>query len=292
MIKKDITSKPFGSLLRSILKNARENNKALAFIGVYDVFSASIAAKYVDTIFLSGYGFSASHYGLPDEGYIAWSDLVSYAARVRHVLPDAHILVDIDDGYGDAKNLINAVRRLEQAGASAVMLEDQKRPKRCGHLPGTKELVTLENYIERLIELLNKRNDIFVLTRTDATELDEGIRRVKRFTECGADAIMIEGIKELDSIPTIRQAVGDQVYIGINLIKGGKTGSISLDRARELGVDFVVYSTPCLFAAQEAIESSLKGFAQGDYLFPSGKVELSLSDNNALLKSNQENSES
>jgi len=292
MIKKNITQKSYGKFLRDCFKETRKLNKTLAFVGAYDTFSASVIAKYVDTIFLSGYGFTASHYGLPDEGYIAWSDIVDYAARVRHILPKSHILVDIDDGYGDARNLVNAVRRLEQAGVSAVMLEDQKRPKKCGHLPGTKELVTLENYTERLMELLDKRKDIFVLARTDATDLDEGIHRVKKFAECGADAIMIEGVKDIKSIKHIRQAVGDKIYVGVNLIKGGKTGAVSLHDAHKLGIDFVIYSTPCLFVAQEAIERSLKGFMQGEYLYPSGDSEFPLSENNALLKKNQKASES
>ena len=289
---KNKTQGSYGNLFRASLKEARKLKKTLPFVGAYDTFSASIIAKYVDTIFLSGYGFSASHYGLPDEGYISWSDIVDFTARVRHILPDSHILVDIDDGYGDARSLINVVRRLEQAGVSAVMLEDQKRPKKCGHLPGTKELVTLENYTERLLELLDKRKDIFVLARTDSTDLDEGIHRIIKFAECGADAIMIEGIKDINIITTIRQAVGDDIYFGINLIKGGKTSPISLDKAGELGIDFVIYSTPCLFVAQEAIENSLKGFVQGDYLYPSGDSEFTLSENNALLKKNQKVSES
>jgi 2-methylisocitrate lyase-like PEP mutase family enzyme len=292
MKKKNTAQKPYGKLLHDSLKEARKLKKPLAFIGAYDTFSASVIAKFVNTIFLSGYGFTASHYGLPDEGYIAWSDIVDYAARVRHVLPNSHILVDIDDGYGDSRNLLNAVRRLEQAGVSAVMLEDQKRPKKCGHLPGAKELVTLENYTERLLELLEKRKDIFVLARTDSTDLDEGIHRVKKFSECGADAIMVEGIRDINSIKTIRQEVGDDIYVGVNLIKGGKTGPVSLDDASKLGVDFIIYSTPCLFVAQEAIESSLSGFIHGKYLYPSGESEFTLLENNALLKSNQKTSES
>jgi 2-methylisocitrate lyase-like PEP mutase family enzyme len=292
MIQKNKKQESYGKLLRDSLKEARKLKKALAFVGAYDTFSASIIAKYVDTIFLSGYGFAASHYGLPDEGYIAWSDMVDYTARVRHILPDSHILVDIDDGYGDARNLVNAVRRLEQAGASAVMLEDQKRPKQCGHLPGTKELVTLENYSERLLEILDKRKDIFVLARTDAMDLDEGIRRVKKFTECSADAIMIEGIKDIKSITKIRQAIGDDIYIGVNLVKGGKTGSVALDDAHKLGIDLIIYSTPCLFVAHEALEHSLKGFVQGKFSYPSGDSEFSLSENLALLKKNQKTIES
>lgn len=280
-----------GDALRSSLLESREKKRALPFIGAYDTFSASVAAKYVDTIFLSGYGFASSYYGLPDEGYITWSDMVSYAARVRHVLPDAHILVDIDDGYGDTRILLNTIRRLEQAGVSAVMFEDQQRPKKCGHLPG-KEIVNLEKYVERLEALLQKRKDLFVLARTDANDFEEGLRRVNQFVECGAESVMIEGIKDLGCIKAVRRAVSDSTYVAVNLIRGGKTSCVSLEQAFELGVDFIIYSTPCLFVAQEAMERSLQGFVQGDNAWPSGNVQLDLLKNNAVLKANQTRSES
>ena len=103
---------------------------------------------------------------------------------------------------------------------------------------------------------------------------------------------MIEGIKDIKSITNIRQAIGDDIYVGVNLIKGGKTGPVALDDAHKLGIDFVIYSTPCLFVAQEAIERSLESFVQGEHLYPSGDSEFPLSENNALLKNNQKTSES
>ena len=45
-----------------------DEKKFLPLIGVYDVFSALIASKYFEGVFLSGYSFSASSYGLPDIG--------------------------------------------------------------------------------------------------------------------------------------------------------------------------------------------------------------------------------
>ncbi len=73
----------------------------IPFIGVYDVFSASIAGRYYDGIFISGFSFAASHYGLPDVGFISWSDIVAFVQRVKSILPQHLILVDIDDGYVD-----------------------------------------------------------------------------------------------------------------------------------------------------------------------------------------------
>lgn len=112
----------FGHSLRQVLMQ----RDITPFIGVYDVFSASIAAKYYDGIFISGFGFAASHYGLPDIGFIAWSDIVAFVQRVRTIIPRHHLMVDIDDGYVDTEVACHVVSLLESAGASGVILEDQK----------------------------------------------------------------------------------------------------------------------------------------------------------------------
>lgn len=83
------------------------DNEILPLIGVHDVFSAGLAGRY-GHIFISGFGFAASHYGLPDIGFIAWPDLVDFVRRVRHILPTHHILVDIDDGYCDPAVAVQA----------------------------------------------------------------------------------------------------------------------------------------------------------------------------------------
>ena len=92
-------------------------------IGVYDALSASLTSKYFNSVFCSGYGFSASRYGLPDEGFIAWQDMISYVENMRSISPDIHIVVDIDEGYGDDKIARTVTSRLENVGASAIVLK-------------------------------------------------------------------------------------------------------------------------------------------------------------------------
>ena len=139
------------------LRQRLATRNVLPAIGIYDAFSASIAARYFDALFCSGYGFSASYFGLPDEGYITWTDLLHYVEQVRYILPGVHLVVDIDDGHGDANIAVNLVRRLGQIGASAVIFEDQKHPKQCGHLPG-KQISDLEDYLSRLRAVLAASN--------------------------------------------------------------------------------------------------------------------------------------
>src|SRR5688572_8799640 len=83
------------------MRTAVQEGEITPFIGVYDVFSAGLAGRHFNALFLSGFGFAASFYGLPDIGFITWSDMVSYVQRIRTVLPNHHLLIDIDDGYTD-----------------------------------------------------------------------------------------------------------------------------------------------------------------------------------------------
>jgi 2-methylisocitrate lyase-like PEP mutase family enzyme len=275
------SSTPMGDRLRERLSDGR----ILPTIGIYDVFSASIAAKYFEAVFCSGYGFAASHYGLPDEGYITWTDMIDYVGRVKHVLPETHIIVDIDDGYGDPNIAANVVARLERIGASGLVLEDQRRPKRCGHLPG-KEILELEEYMQRLERVLDTRDRLFVVARTDAEQFDEGLRRAEAFVEAGADAIMVEGLTKLEHVAAVKRVIGDDTPLLINLIQGGKTPEVSLTELQSLGANIVIYSTPCLYPAQLAIENEMQRLVSEDGRLPNDSRKIDLSRNKKIMDNN------
>lgn len=266
------------------LRQALLNRDIIPFIGVYDVFSASIAGKYYDGIFISGFSFAASHYGLPDIGFIAWSDIVAFVQRIKTILPQHLILVDIDDGYVDAEVACYVVSLLESIGAAGVIIEDQKRPRRCGHLDG-KLLMELDDFLEKLNKVLATRKELFVVARTDATELDEIVRRVKAFANAGADAVLADGIKELSVLQTLKSAVDCPIVF--NQIAGGKSPPCSLTDLKEAGVSLVNYSTPCLFAAQTALEDEMQLLRERDGLVQ--KQRVGVWDCNTLLHENLAN---
>jgi len=265
------------------LRNRINTGAILPLIGVYDVFSAALAARKFEAIFCSGYGFAASYYGLPDEGFIAWPDMVSHVERIRAVLPKSHIIVDMDDGYGDPNIAGNMAKRLERVGASAIILEDQRRPKKCGHLPG-KEILDIDDYMTRLERVLKVRDSLFVIARTDAVDKDEAIKRAEIYTQAGADAILVEGIKNIEVIREIRETVGPDKAITVNLIAGGKTDPITLQELQKIGVNLVNYSTPCLFAAHEAINKALNDLKDRDGKLLLEENSIDLTTNNNLLK--------
>jgi hypothetical protein len=100
----------------------------------FTAFSASIAAQHFDGLFVSGFGFAASYFGLPDAGFIAWPDILAFVQRLRNILTAHHLLVDIDDGYCDTEIACHVVSALDSLGAFGVILEDLKRLGKCGHL--------------------------------------------------------------------------------------------------------------------------------------------------------------
>lgn len=258
----------FGSKLRHNI----HSEDIIAFIGVYDVFSASIAARYYKGLFISGYSFSASFYGLPDIGFIAWSDMVSFAQRIKTILPEHHIIVDIDDGYVDVHTACHVVSLLENIGVTGVVLEDQHRPRRCGHMGG-KQILGLEQYLEKLHRVLEVRRDLFVIARTDAIEEDEILRRAQAFAEIGADAILVDGINELGILSKIEACTKKPIMF--NQIIGGKSPVCSLQELIKAKVSLVNYSTPCLFAAQEAMEKTMQELIENNgRLASSSKVDL------------------
>lgn len=275
----DLTGRTAGDAFRRRL----QEEKLLTLIGVYDVFSARIADERFEGVFCSGYSYAASAYGLPDVGYVNWRDIADFSTKIRHVLPSTHILVDVDDGFGDEVVASNTVRILELNGLSAVMMEDQKRPRRCGHFEG-KEILPLPEYLTKLTRVIQARKGIFVIARTDATDPSEGLERAIAYAEAGADGVMVEAIRDLETIAKLRSFVS--IPIMVNQLHGGKSPNWRFDELEEAGASILICSTPCLFAAQYGIERYLDTMLEENRL-PSGNT-VTMSDCARVLNGNGE----
>ncbi|MCO5990498.1 isocitrate lyase/PEP mutase family protein [Actinoallomurus spadix] len=248
------------------LRDAIGGDSVTPLIGVFDMFSASVAARHYDGLFVSGFGFAASHYGLPDIGFIAWPDMVGFVQRLRLAFPRHHLLVDIDDGYVDPEVACHVVEHLEAIGASGVVIEDQKRPRRCGHVDG-KQILPLEEYLEKLRLVLRTRRDLVVVARTDATDEREIVRRAEALAATDADVILVDGVRSAEWIRKVRAVTGGKPLL-FNQIAGGRSPRFSLSDLAALGVGVAIYSTPCLFAAQAAMEGALARLKQEDGRLP------------------------
>ena len=264
------------------LRESMTNSALIPFIGVYDVFSATLAGRHFDSLFVSGFGFAASHYGLPDMGFITWTDIVAYVQRLRTVLPFHNLLVDIDDGYCDPEVACHVVSVLEAAGASGVVLEDQKRPRRCGHFEG-KQIMDLDEYLAKLRAVLATRRDMVVIARTDASDLEDIARRVEAFSAAGADAVLVDGLTSLDVVRALSQRV-DRPFC-FNQIAGGKSPVCTQSELKDAGVSLVIYSTPCLFAAQAAMDVAMGVLKARDGTLAGSRI--GVKDCTLLLAENQ-----
>jgi methylisocitrate lyase len=235
------------------LKNLRQllkSKKSLVIPGVFDAMGAKIAEKAgFDAMFQTGYGTSATLFGMPDYGFIGSTETVENARRICRVV-DVPVIVDADTGYGNALSVWKLVRELEAAGASGMFLEDQKWPKRCGHMQG-KEVVRKEEYAEKLEAALDARTskDFIIVSRTDARAiegLDKAIERGLYYKKIGADIIFVEAPKTIGEMKKIGKSI--KAPLVANMIEGGATPISSACELQKMGFKIILYPLSVLFA--------------------------------------------
>jgi methylisocitrate lyase len=237
-----------------------KSSKPLVIPGVYDAIGAKIAEKVgFDAMFQTGYGTSATLFGMPDYGFIGATETVDNARRICRAV-SVPVIVDSDTGYGNALSVWKLVKELESAGASGIFLEDQKWPKRCGHMQG-KEVISQEEYTEKLGAALDARENknFIVVARTDAraTEgLDAAIDRGIKNKKTGADAIFIEAPRSLDEMKAIGKSI--KAPLVANMIEGGATPLSSSETLNKMGFKIILYPLSVLFANTFATMSILK----------------------------------
>ena len=232
------------------LKNMLKLKKPLVIPGVYDALGAKIAQKVgFDAMFQTGYGTSATLFGMPDYGFIGAAETVDNARRICRAVT-VPVIVDSDTGYGNALSVWKLVKELESAGASGIFLEDQKWPKRCGHMQG-KEVVSQEEYTEKLSAAIDAREnkDFIIVARTDAraTEgLDEAIERGKQNKKTGADAVFVEAPRSIDEMKKIGKEINSPLVA--NMIEGGATPLSSAETLSKMGFNIILYPLSVLYA--------------------------------------------
>src|SRR3546814_3349262 len=149
--------------------------------GVVDGISARVADTMpFKALYMTGYGVTASHLGLPDAGLAGYSDMAG-RARVIAALTDKPLIADADTGYGGLLNVRHTVRGYEDAGVAAIQSEDQEMQKKCGHTPG-RRVIALDEMVLKIRVAVDSRGsaDTLVVDRTDARTslgLDEADRK-------------------------------------------------------------------------------------------------------------------
>jgi 2-methylisocitrate lyase-like PEP mutase family enzyme len=227
--------------------------------GVYDALTARIAARVgFDVVFISGYSVSAARLGEPDFGFLTQTDMVEAARAVCRV-SDAPVIVDADTGYGNAVNVLRAVRDLQDAGAAGLFLEDQVWPKKCGHMAGKRVVDTAEHAakIRAAVDARGDR-DLFVVARTDARQplgVEEAIERCLAYKEAGADALFVEAPQSVDELARVAEALPAPLVA--NMVERGVTPHLSRSELRDLGFALIVCPLAALYAATRAVTDVL-----------------------------------
>jgi len=246
--------------LKSIRKLVYDKSKPLVFPGVYDAITARIAQKAgFEAMFQTGYGTSAALLGMPDYGFIGSTETIENARRICKSV-SVPVIVDADTGYGNPLSVWKLVNELEAVGATGIFLEDQKWPKRCGHMSG-KEVIAKEEYSEKLRAAVDARksNDFVIVARTDAraTEgLDDAIERGLLYKDIGADAIFVEAPKSVDEMKKIGKSI--KAPLVANMIEGGATPLLSSSELHKMGFNLILYPLSVLYANTFATMQILK----------------------------------
>jgi 2-methylisocitrate lyase-like PEP mutase family enzyme len=197
--------------------------RLLSLPGCWDGFSALLVEQAgFEAAFVSGGAVSMARLGRPDIGLLSVVEIADVVLQIRDRV-SLPLVVDADTGFGDAGNVARTVCLFERAGASAIQIEDQTFPKRCGHMAG-KSVVPLEEAKARLRAALDARNDLLVVARTDALAVEDlaaALDRAEAFLEEGADWIFVEGPRDMAEAKEVCAKFVGRAPLVVNLVEGG-----------------------------------------------------------------------
>ena len=155
-----------------------------------------------DAVYMTGAGTSAER-GFPDVGFLTMTEMVANAKYIANAV-DIPVICDADTGYGNPLNVQRTVREYESAGVSAIHLEDQQFPKKCGFFEG-KQVIPAEEHVQKIRAALDARDnpDFVIIARCDAyavTGWEDTVRRCREYVDAGADMVFVDGIKSEDDL--------------------------------------------------------------------------------------------
>ena len=213
--------------------------------GVYDTLTALIGERAgFEALYISGASIAYSRLGRPDIGLVGMSEVVATVSLI-HDRVGAHLIVDADTGYGNALNVQRTVRLLERAGATAIQIEDQDFPKRCGHLDD-KTLVSASEMVGKIKAAVDARSspETLIIARTDAVAVegfDRALARAALYHEAGADVLFVEAPRRREELQSIGSRFGRTVPLMANMVEGGKTPILPADELEALGFALVIF---------------------------------------------------
>lgn len=243
---------PFRELLQA--------EQPLIMPGAQDALSARLIEQAgFKAFFIGGFQVAGIHYGVPDLGLISLGD---FTPIVRNILSATSlpVMMDIDDGYGDVKNVVRTVHTYEELGVGCMFIEDQVSPKRCGHLDG-KRVVPVEDMETKIRAAIAERSnpDTFLIARTDARAvegLDAALRRGERYLAAGADGLFVESLLDVDELTKVG-ATFDAPLLA-NMLESGRTPILKPSELKEIGYDMAIYGITLLMHITKHMQAVLE----------------------------------
>ncbi len=226
--------------------------------GAYDALTARlIQIAGFDALYLTGGGYSRAC-GYPDLGLLTMSENIQHIARTVDAV-DIPVIADMDTGYGNALNVVRAVREYEKAGVASFHLEDQVSPKKCGHYEG-KQLIGKAEMVGKIKAAVDTRRDedLVIIARTDARAVEgfeASIDRMRAYLEAGADVGFVEAPQTVEEMARIPGSFTKPTLV--NIFEGGKTPPLPAKRLEEMGFRVGIYPSQthraAIFAAMEVL---------------------------------------
>ena len=242
------------------LRAALDAGEFVAAPGIHDMITAVISNKVgFDFVYASGYWMTASAHGLPDAGIASYTQMLDRVATLCKTA-NAAVIADADTGYGGLLNVHHTVRGYEEAGVTAIQIEDQEFPKKCGHTP-FKRVVPMIDMVEKVkVACEARRNkDTLIIARTDARQTegyDGALKRGLAYGEAGADIVFLEA---LESEAEMRDACKrvDRPMMA-NMADGGKTPIRSRTELADIGYKLAIFPSATGLAAAAAAANALQ----------------------------------
>lgn len=231
--------------------------------GVHEMVSLRLANTFnFDALYMTGYGTVASSLGLPDAGLATYSQMLERVELMAD-MSNKPLIADGDTGYGGLLNIRHTIRGYEYAGATAIQLEDQEFPKKCGHTP-SRRVIDAKDMVRKIQVAQDSRTDdnFLIIARTDARTslgIDEALRRGEQYAKAGADILFIESPESIDEM----KMIGSHFDIPVlaNMVDRGKTPVLSKLELQNLGYQIAIFPVTALLASVAAMSTVYSQFS-------------------------------
>ncbi len=246
----------------SLLRQKLDRKEFFLAPGLHDMMAAVIARDMkFDIVYGSGFWLTASCFGLPDAGIATFTQMLDRMATLKKTVGGAELIADADTGYGGLLNVHHTVKGYERAGVTAIQIEDQEFPKKCGHTP-FKRVIPREDMVAKIRVACEARQDArktLIIARTDSRAgegLDAAIRRVEAYGRAGADVLFVEALQSQEEMYQVCRESEKPTMA--NMADGGKTPILSAVELEQIGYAGAIFPASTALAANAAVERVLR----------------------------------